>query len=165
MNCSSATMKKILRMFHTQIDNPLGKYCSILDNRCWFLFCSFIETHSIIFLLSSNHKRERGNFWYDRGEYNMAIQLYRRSLEYLDDTDKYVGDNSKLEEVCICNWFGWKVTSILLHIEIPFQTYHYFGHFTKHFSTFFYWILRNIHFVTLLRVWAVCIDCMTLHVT
>ncbi|XP_055315491.1 peptidyl-prolyl cis-trans isomerase FKBP8 [Sitodiplosis mosellana] len=45
-----------------------------------------------------NHKRERGNFWYDRGEYNMAIQLYRRSLEYLDDTDKYVGDNSKLEE-------------------------------------------------------------------
>lgn len=47
----------------------------------------------------SDHKRERGNFWYDRGEYNMAIQLYRRSLEYLDDTDKYVGDNSKMEEV------------------------------------------------------------------
>lgn len=47
----------------------------------------------------SDHKRERGNFWYDRGEYNLAIQLYRRSLEYLDDTDKYVGDSSKLEEV------------------------------------------------------------------
>ncbi|XP_031618502.1 peptidyl-prolyl cis-trans isomerase FKBP8 [Contarinia nasturtii] len=45
-----------------------------------------------------NHKRERGNFWYDRAEYNLAIQLYRRSLEYLDDTDKYVGDNSKMDE-------------------------------------------------------------------
>lgn len=29
----------------------------------------------------------------------MAIQLYRRSLEYLDDTDKYVGEASKMEEV------------------------------------------------------------------
>ncbi|XP_055688172.1 peptidyl-prolyl cis-trans isomerase FKBP8 [Lutzomyia longipalpis] len=32
-------------------------------------------------------KRERGNFWYNRAEYNIAIQLYRRALEYLDDSD------------------------------------------------------------------------------
>lgn len=49
--------------------------------------------------INRDSKRERGNFWYDRGEYNMAIQLYRRSLEYLDDTDKYVGETSKMEEV------------------------------------------------------------------
>lgn len=30
-------------------------------------------------------KRERGNYWYSRGDYNLAIQLYRRSLEYLND--------------------------------------------------------------------------------
>ncbi|GAB0088433.1 Peptidylprolyl isomerase [Sergentomyia squamirostris] len=34
-----------------------------------------------------NRKRERGNFWYNRGEYNIAIQLYRRALEYLDDCE------------------------------------------------------------------------------
>lgn len=39
-----------------------------------------------------NRKRERGNFWYERNEFNLAIQLYRRALEYLDDTDKYVGE-------------------------------------------------------------------------
>lgn len=40
-----------------------------------------------------NRKRERGNFWYERNEFNLAIQLYRRALEYLDDTDRYVGEN------------------------------------------------------------------------
>lgn len=33
-----------------------------------------------------NKKRERGNFWYERNEYNLAIQLYRRALEYLDES-------------------------------------------------------------------------------
>jgi len=32
-----------------------------------------------------NRKRERGNFWYERNESNLAIQLYRRALEYLND--------------------------------------------------------------------------------
>lgn len=57
----------------------------------------------MIVVFISDHKRQRGNFWYDRGEYNLAIQLYRRSLEYLDDTDKYVGDTSKMEEVIDLN--------------------------------------------------------------
>lgn len=50
----------------------------------------------------SNKKRERGNFWYERNEYNLAIQLYRRALEYLDDTDPYIGNPEKNEKVEVC---------------------------------------------------------------
>lgn len=32
-------------------------------------------------------KKERANFWYNRNEYGIAIQLYRRALEYLDHRD------------------------------------------------------------------------------
>ncbi|XP_054740132.1 peptidyl-prolyl cis-trans isomerase FKBP8 isoform X1 [Anastrepha obliqua] len=32
-------------------------------------------------------KKERANFWYNRNEFNTAIQLYRRALDYLDDRD------------------------------------------------------------------------------
>ncbi|CAD6998640.1 peptidyl-prolyl cis-trans isomerase FKBP8 [Ceratitis capitata] len=32
-------------------------------------------------------KKERANFWYNRNEFNTAIQLYRRALEFLDDRD------------------------------------------------------------------------------
>ncbi|XP_053675507.1 peptidyl-prolyl cis-trans isomerase FKBP8 [Anopheles nili] len=35
---------------------------------------------------TGNKKRLRGNFWMKRQEYNLAIQSYRRALEYLDDT-------------------------------------------------------------------------------
>lgn len=75
---------------------------------------------NFIFPFQSDHKRERGNFWYDRGEYNMAIQLYRRSLEYLDDTDKYVGDNSKLEEVYTFFFL------LVLTMRAITQRYHFF---------------------------------------
>jgi FK506-binding protein 8 len=34
-----------------------------------------------------NKKRERGNFWFKRNEFNLAIQSYRRALEYLDETE------------------------------------------------------------------------------
>uniref|UniRef100_A0A182JU29 peptidylprolyl isomerase n=1 Tax=Anopheles christyi TaxID=43041 RepID=A0A182JU29_9DIPT len=33
-----------------------------------------------------NKKRLRGNYWMKRQEYNLAIQSYRRALEYMDDT-------------------------------------------------------------------------------
>lgn len=39
-----------------------------------------------------NKKRERGNFWFDQKEYNLAIQLYRRALEYLDDIEGGITD-------------------------------------------------------------------------
>lgn len=59
--------------------------------------------HGVFILVSipdfSNKKRERGNFWYERNEYNSAIQLYRRALEYLDDTDPYIGDPEKNEKI------------------------------------------------------------------
>ncbi|CAG7725854.1 unnamed protein product [Allacma fusca] len=32
-------------------------------------------------------KRERGNWWYGRDEASLAIQCYRRALEFLDDVD------------------------------------------------------------------------------
>lgn len=34
-----------------------------------------------------NKKRERGNFYFERQEFNSAIQLYRRALEYLDESE------------------------------------------------------------------------------
>lgn len=34
-----------------------------------------------------NKKRLRGNFWMKRQEYNLAIQSYRRALEYLDESE------------------------------------------------------------------------------
>lgn len=34
-----------------------------------------------------NKKRTRGNFFFERGEFNLAIQLYRRALEYLDESE------------------------------------------------------------------------------
>uniref|UniRef100_A0A0K8TJ23 peptidylprolyl isomerase n=1 Tax=Lygus hesperus TaxID=30085 RepID=A0A0K8TJ23_LYGHE len=32
-------------------------------------------------------KKERGNWWYTRDEYTLAINCYRRALEYFDDTE------------------------------------------------------------------------------
>lgn len=34
-----------------------------------------------------NKKRERGNFYFERQEFNSSIQLYRRALEYLDESE------------------------------------------------------------------------------
>lgn len=34
-----------------------------------------------------NKKRTRGNFFFERQDFNLAIQLYRRALEYLDETE------------------------------------------------------------------------------
>lgn len=34
-----------------------------------------------------NEKRERGNWWYSRGENQLAIQCYRRALDYLDEVE------------------------------------------------------------------------------
>ncbi|MFO0002467.1 MAG: hypothetical protein ACK559_15160, partial [bacterium] len=30
-------------------------------------------------------KRERGNRWYSRGDHSLAVQCYRKAVEYLDD--------------------------------------------------------------------------------
>lgn len=45
-----------------------------------------------------NKKRERGNYYFERQEYNSAIQLYRRALEYLDESEggiKYPTSNEE----------------------------------------------------------------------
>ncbi|KAK4885548.1 hypothetical protein RN001_001819 [Aquatica leii] len=37
--------------------------------------------------IKGNVKRERGNWWYSRGENQLAIQCYRRALDYLDEVE------------------------------------------------------------------------------
>lgn len=49
--------------------------------------------------LVGNKKRERGNFWYARNEYSLAIQLYRRALEYLNDSGPGV-EITNVADVC-----------------------------------------------------------------
>lgn len=53
-----------------------------------------------------NKKRSRGNYFFERQEYNFAIQLYRRALEYLDESEggiQFLPDqeatNSQLQEL------------------------------------------------------------------
>ena len=50
-------------------------------------------------------KRERGNIWYARQEYSLAIQCYRRALDFLDDIEGGVSlptsDSSENKEVRI----------------------------------------------------------------
>lgn len=52
-----------------------------LQNENFFVAFSSIDS------FYSNKKRERGNWWYTRGENNLAIQCYRRALDYLDEVE------------------------------------------------------------------------------
>lgn len=36
--------------------------------------------------VNRNKKRKRGNWWYSRDEASLAVQCYRRALDYLDET-------------------------------------------------------------------------------
>lgn len=46
-----------------------------------------------------NKKRVRGNFWMKRQEYNLAIQSYRRALEYLDESEGGITDPTSSGEL------------------------------------------------------------------
>nr|XP_022921247.1 peptidyl-prolyl cis-trans isomerase FKBP8-like [Onthophagus taurus] len=47
-----------------------------------------------------NNKRKRGNWWYGRGENMLAIQCYRRALDYLDELEGGIKDpNSSDNEI------------------------------------------------------------------
>uniref|UniRef100_T1PC14 peptidylprolyl isomerase n=1 Tax=Musca domestica TaxID=7370 RepID=T1PC14_MUSDO len=48
-------------------------------------------------------KKERANFWYNRSEYNTAIQLYRRALEYLDNRDGDPDNEFDKEDIELSN--------------------------------------------------------------
>ncbi|XP_061399236.1 peptidyl-prolyl cis-trans isomerase FKBP8 [Musca vetustissima] len=48
-------------------------------------------------------KKERANFWYNRSEYNTAIQLYRRALEYLDNRDGDPENEFDKEDIDLSN--------------------------------------------------------------
>jgi hypothetical protein len=56
-------------------------------------------------------KRERGNWWYTRQEHTLAIQCYRRALDYLDDIEGGItlktgeGDSSNgVRTLCLSNF-------------------------------------------------------------
>ncbi|XP_042227967.1 peptidyl-prolyl cis-trans isomerase FKBP8-like [Homarus americanus] len=44
-----------------------------------------------------NRKRERGNWWFNREEYTMAIHCYSAAIDFLDDAQEEYGDNIKPE--------------------------------------------------------------------
>ncbi|XP_046437656.1 peptidyl-prolyl cis-trans isomerase FKBP8-like isoform X1 [Daphnia pulex] len=47
-----------------------------------------------------NAKRERGNWWYSRGDFTSSIQCYRRALDYLDTENETETDSpEKLQEI------------------------------------------------------------------
>ncbi|XP_054277838.1 peptidyl-prolyl cis-trans isomerase FKBP8 [Macrosteles quadrilineatus] len=45
-----------------------------------------------------NRKKERGNYWYTRKDHTLAIQCYRRALEYLDDHGLSAENQTEPEE-------------------------------------------------------------------
>ncbi|KAF5307152.1 hypothetical protein FQR65_LT00668 [Abscondita terminalis] len=56
--------------------------------------------------VKGNVKKERGNWWYSRGENQLAIQCYRRALDYLDEVEGGIqyptGDsNSEVTDVAL----------------------------------------------------------------
>lgn len=48
-------------------------------------------------MVIGNRKRERGNFWFNRSEYTMAIQCYSASLDFFDDAEEEYGDEVRPE--------------------------------------------------------------------
>lgn len=50
-----------------------------------------------------NKKRERGNFWFERNEYNMAIQCYRKALQYLDEATVGTQDDPREKKIDLTN--------------------------------------------------------------
>lgn len=44
-----------------------------------------------------NRKRERGNWWFNRGEYSKAIQCYSAAVDFLDDAEAEYGEDVRPE--------------------------------------------------------------------
>ncbi|KAK8735326.1 hypothetical protein OTU49_005617 [Cherax quadricarinatus] len=48
-------------------------------------------------MVIGNRKRERGNWWFNRDEYSMAIQCYSAAVDFLDDAEEEYGENVRPE--------------------------------------------------------------------
>ncbi|XP_068241907.1 peptidyl-prolyl cis-trans isomerase FKBP8 [Palaemon carinicauda] len=48
-------------------------------------------------MIIGNRKRERGNWWFNRQEYPLAIQCYSAAIDFLDDAEEEYGDEVKPE--------------------------------------------------------------------
>jgi FK506-binding protein 8 len=59
-------------------------------------FCSVVDIIRgyiiIVLMLFSTRRRARGNWWYGRGEAQLAVQLYRRALDVLDESEGGISD-------------------------------------------------------------------------
>ncbi|XP_045604681.1 peptidyl-prolyl cis-trans isomerase FKBP8 [Procambarus clarkii] len=56
--------------------------------------CSLSITERMVI---GNRKRERGNWWFNREEYSMAIQCYSAAIDFLDDAEEEYGDDIRPE--------------------------------------------------------------------
>ena len=71
-----------------------------------------------------NRKRERGNWWYGRGEVTLAVQCYRRALEFLDEDEggiSYPKTNDPEEKVIYYYIFQYYML-IYYHFKRTFKT-------------------------------------------
>lgn len=48
-------------------------------------------------IVIGNRKRERGNWWFNRQEYSLAIQCYSAAIDYLDDAEEEYGEDIRPE--------------------------------------------------------------------
>ncbi|KAK3856238.1 hypothetical protein Pcinc_037422 [Petrolisthes cinctipes] len=48
-------------------------------------------------MVIGNRKRERGNWWFNREEYSLAIQCYNAAIDFLDDAEEEYGEDVKPE--------------------------------------------------------------------
>ena len=47
----------------------------------------------------SNRKRLRGNWWFNRADYEEAVQCYKAAVDFLDDNDEIDFDTDTRPEV------------------------------------------------------------------
>ena len=78
------------------IDERIRIGCALIY-LCFFFVCGLFLL--IRYTFRRNAKRERGNWWYSRGDYTSSIHCYRRALDYLDT-------ENETETVCdFSRWF------------------------------------------------------------
>lgn len=59
----------------------------------------------LILYIYRNKKRERGNWWYTMQEPTLAIQCYRKALEYLDESKGGITDPTLSGELPVSSHF------------------------------------------------------------
>lgn len=66
-------------------------------------------------------KRERGNFWYSRGEFSCALQCYRRALDFLDDSTTNFKSVTEEQRILAETWI--KVSNNMAAAQLKIGAY------------------------------------------